>query len=220
MTDKTSTLTFPYWEESWEVHAHGGLYNISRNVLFLSDLHLGKVQHFRKHGLSIPLQVEQENLNRLDEIISFYKPNHVYLLGDLFHSDYNVQWEHFRAFLADYPAAFFTLVLGNHDILERNQYAHPALILKETFILDEKMILSHYPIDEFPENQFNMAGHIHPAVRIKGLGKQSMRLPVFWIQKNQIVLPSFGLFTGSHVINPNKDDLVFGLADDEVFRLQ
>ena len=220
MSVQETSITLLYRNESWQVHHFGVLYNSTHDILFISDLHLGKAQHFRKHGISVPLQVEIENLNRFRQVIAHFEPSHVYILGDLFHSEHNVQWTVFKLFLDEFPRDFFTLVLGNHDILAYDQYTHPAMQTVDSLIIHEKIILSHYPLDEFADDYLNIAGHIHPAVRIKGQGKQSMRLPVFWFQENQIILPAFGLFTGSHTIRPKKNDLIFGLADAEVFRLQ
>ena len=36
------------------LHPFGSLYWKDKNILLISDLHLGKISHFRKNGLAIP----------------------------------------------------------------------------------------------------------------------------------------------------------------------
>ncbi|NJM94359.1 MAG: phosphoesterase, partial [Cytophagales bacterium] len=54
--------------------------------LLISDLHLGKVAHFRKRGIAIPPHSEEQNLLRLLNLLVSFRPARLVLLGDLFHS--------------------------------------------------------------------------------------------------------------------------------------
>ena len=66
--------------------------------LILSDVHVGKITHFRKNGISIPSFPYSKNLNILKSAIKDYNPKQVVFLGDLFHSDYNLEWEEWLTF--------------------------------------------------------------------------------------------------------------------------
>ncbi|NNF20211.1 MAG: metallophosphoesterase, partial [Flavobacteriaceae bacterium] len=78
-------------------------------------------------------------------------------------------------------------------------------------------LLTHHP--EEREGLFNFAGHIHPAVKIRGQGRQSMRLPCFFKGPRQMILPAFGTFTGMHTLEQKKENEVFAIAEDQVIKL-
>ena len=62
-------------------------------------------------------------------------------------------------------------------------------------------------------------GHLHPAVRLSGTAKQSLRLPCFWLGENFMVMPAFGRFTGAKSIRPEKTDTIYAIGDGEIFKL-
>jgi len=74
--------------------------------------------------------------------------------------------------------------------------------------------LTHHP--EEREDLFTICGHIHPGIRLKGPGKQTLKLPCFHKKTHQLILPAFGEFTGSHTISPDKEDEIFVITSDEV----
>lgn len=55
-------------------------------ALIVSDLHFGKTGHFRKSGIAVPQNIFKEDLQRLMDGISFFKPGQIIAVGDLFHS--------------------------------------------------------------------------------------------------------------------------------------
>ena len=104
------------------------------SLLIVSDLHLGKAGHFRKAGVAVPANIHFGDLSRLTQLISRYKPAEVAFLGDLFHSDYNQDWDHFCDWRRDKPEVNFTLVRGNHDILYKIDYLSAGLILTDELV--------------------------------------------------------------------------------------
>ena len=64
-------------------------------TLILSDLHLGKTGHFRKHGIAVPQNIFIEDLQRLVGQIAHYKPVKIIAVGDLFHSQANKELDLF-----------------------------------------------------------------------------------------------------------------------------
>jgi metallophosphoesterase superfamily enzyme len=57
---------------------------------------------------------------------------------------------------------------------------------------------------------FAVAGHLHPAVRLRGGGPA---VPCFWLRREVLVLPGFGTFTGGALIRPGEGERVFAVAD-------
>jgi uncharacterized protein len=193
-----------YWEE--------------KDMLIVSDLHLGKSGHFRRHGTPLPGIVGDNNLWNLSMLIDRYSPKSVLFLGDLFHSEYNEEWAQFLDLKANYEDLNWILVKGNHDILDVDIYSLSNLdVVDELFV--EPFYFVHEPEDLAGKPGYGLAGHIHPCVRLSGKAKQSMRLKCFWFGKTQGLMPAFGDFTGSHRIQPKKGDDVFVIAGKTVKRV-
>lgn len=113
----------------------------------------------------------------------------------------------------------FELVIGNHDIMDLKRYKEANLHLHEEGLIIKPFIFTHHPLEEVPFGLFNLCGHIHPGVRLSGKGRSSLRLPCFYFGEEQGILPAFGEFTGTYVIQPKKEDHVFVIAEEKVFRV-
>src|SRR5688572_22324319 len=89
----------------------------NKSTLLISDMHLGKVTHFRNSGIAIPTKALINNFHRLDELIQSHNIGRIILLGDLFHSVYNQEWKQFVNWRNRNSQLEIIMVLGNHDIL-------------------------------------------------------------------------------------------------------
>jgi len=49
-----------------------------------------------------------------------------------------------------------------------------------------------------------------------GQGRQSLRLPCFFMGSKIGILPAFGVFTGLHVLHPEPEDRVFLIAEKNI----
>lgn len=193
-----------------------------RKTLLVADLHFGKAAHFRKEGIAVPEQLTQLSFRKLDQILSFLDLETVIFLGDLFHSDWNEEWTDFHNWIKNYNLNFI-LVMGNHDILNRNQYLEAGIVLKEEPYHLGPFALSHHPMTKSEDNHpqtkaYNLCGHLHPGIKLKGRGKQSLKLPCFYFGSEMGVLPAFSNFSGKHLIKINKADSVFGITEEKVIR--
>ncbi len=188
----------------------------ARSTVIIADLHLGKAMHFRRAGIPVPQAVEQLNLQRLHHLIEHTRPQEVLLLGDLFHSAYNSSWSAFVAVRRQHAAVRFTLVSGNHDVLEAKHYVRAGLEVLPC--LDRGPFhFTHEPV--IHAGHYNLAGHIHPGIRFVGMGKQTIQLPCFFFGEHGAVLPAFGAFTGLHRMQRKERDRVFVMADGRVWRV-
>jgi uncharacterized protein len=185
------------------------------DILLLADLHLGKVNHFRKSGYAVPAKANDHNVELLVEIIDLTKPKRVVCLGDLFHSHYNPEWEVFGELVNHFSGISFELVLGNHDIMSDRQYERKRIYVHDEIKLGP-FIFTHHPMEEIPANAYNIAGHIHPGVHLVGKARQSLTLPCFYFGARIGLLPAFGKFTGLAPITPQKNDRIFVVADNKV----
>lgn len=139
------------------------------------------------------------------------------LLGDLFHSKINTEWNDFTEWRKKYPNLQVNLVIGNHDILAKPEYHSGYINLFKKLKIGPFLMVHN--IDEMNLNdndRYILSGHIHPAVKLKGYGKQSVTLPCFYFGSHYGILPAFGQFTGTHLIEPKETDRVYLIADSKV----
>lgn len=188
----------------------------TENLLLISDMHLGKVNHFRRSGIAVPNEANSENMERLISLLQEVKPDRVLFMGDLFHSHYNAEWEVYGQVLKYFPAISFELILGNHDIMSEYQYLKHELTIHREPLIIGPFIFSHEPMEAQKNGHYNIAGHIHPAVHLRGKGRQALRLPCFYFGKSQALLPAFGAFTGLYKISPKPEDNIYVIVEDKI----
>ena len=189
-----------------------------KNSLWISDLHLGKTNHFQKAGIPIPDRVSDENWNRLYHVLDLYNPDKVYFMGDLFHSTLNIEWEIFGRYLSAFHDIEYHLVMGNHDILHQKQYEKFGIVIHSEYLHIAPFLFSHHPLEDIPTGWYNICGHVHPAVRLRGAGRQGLKIPCFYFGKEQGILPAFGAFTGTATIRPFKEDQVYLIVEDQLIK--
>lgn len=209
------TPTISIQGQSFILHPHGGVFWKEKSLLLISDVHLGKVGHFRKFGAAVPRKVVHKNFILLDELVGHFQPFHICFLGDLFHSSLNKEWDLFENWV-EKTAAKVTLIAGNHDIIAPEKFQDLGIEIFETLQLDD-FLLTHHPTER--NGLFNFCGHIHPAVRLRGFGRQRLKLPCFFKTNHQLILPAFGEFTGNHTLTPKKDDEIFVIVEGKVLKI-
>jgi len=190
------------------------IYWPDQSALLLADVHLGKVGHFRKHGIAVPNQVVQQDLARIQALIAHFAPSKLIFMGDLFHSRYNHEWDVFAEEMEEFSGEKI-LIEGNHDRHVRGREQALGLQLIPELILDN-LVLTHEPPIDPDSGKAYLCGHIHPGVYMRGGGRQKLRLPCFFQQPQTLILPAFGRFTGLYAMSPNADDKVFVVADGRV----
>lgn len=181
--------------------AEKGIYFPHTQTLVLADLHLGKAVHFRKSGIMIPSQAgTKQDYQVLQQLILKYQPLRILFLGDLFHSVANNSWDHFTAFANHYKTLNFVLIKGNHDLLPSTLYKEAGLTVYDD-LEEDGFMFSHAPLKQLSKHVINIAGHVHPAARLRGLAKQTLKLPCFHLALPYLLLPAFGSLTGLFVLS-------------------
>ena len=192
------------------------------SALILSDLHFGKSGHFRKSGIGIPQNIFKEDLQRLFAQVQFFKPKTLLIAGDMFHSDENKEAGFFLKWRNDMPQTHFCLIRGNHDILPASFYQKAGIEVFEKKLEIKNFCFTHDAegFENESNHLFTFSGHIHPGVRMKGSGNQSLMLPCFYFGNQYAVLPAFSAFTGLARIKPSTRDHVFALVENAVIKIQ
>jgi DNA ligase-associated metallophosphoesterase len=201
-----------------ELHPCKFLFWKTKSTLILSDIHLGKAAHFRKHGVSLPANSGTKDLVLLHRLLSDFQPNRLLILGDLFHSEHNDDWEYFGKLRRTFPFIRFELVPGNHDLLEAHHYTQHGITVLPAIVKEEEFVFSHEPIPV--EDPFiNICGHVHPGHYMEGKGKNGLRLPCFYFHKQTLLLPAFGKLTGLYCMPKHKTAQVFVVAGSSVLKV-
>ena len=198
------------------LHKTGAVFWKEKNTLLLADIHLGKVGHFRKSGIPVPRKAEgvfYEKISILKDSLNFSR---VIFLGDLFHNSLNNEWFLFDNWVKE-SGLKIILIKGNHDIIPILKFKQIGIKTYDDLRI-EKFFFTHHPVKI--NDCFVFSGHIHPGVRLIGKGKQIMKLPCFIYNKDQIILPSFGGFTGMHLPKLKNDEQVFVITNNEVIEVK
>ena len=159
--------------------ASGALYWPGRDMLILSDLHLGKSERMaRRGGALLPPFETRETLARLAAELDALRPARLALLGDVFDDDLAAAAlpAAERALLDGLTGRCATItVSGNHDPGAGPDTHHEA-----------GLALRHIA-GEGPD----ISGHFHPKARLAGRAR-----PCFLIGPSHLILPAFGHYTG------------------------
>lgn len=201
--------------QTFEFHPSGAAFWKEQHMLLISDVHLGKISHFRKHGSAVPYKAIGRNFQQLSAVVKYFRPSTICFLGDLFHSALNAEWQLFEEWVKTISAEVL-LIAGNHDIISPLKYEAIGIQVHEEMIT-EGFFLTHHP--EEREGFYNICGHIHPGYRLIGRGRQVLKLPCFYKSRSQLILPAFGEFTGNYILKPSEQDQVFALTGQEVIRV-
>ena len=209
------TLEIEIKNQLFILHNSGAIYWVEKKLLLISDVHLGKISHFRKHGSALPTGPIKQNFLNLDEVIAHFKPDKICFLGDLFHSNLNKEWILFAEWVKR-MALPTVLVAGNHDIIDSRKYEALGIKIVEELIIDD-FFLTHYPSKR--AHFFNLSGHLHPAVVLTGVGRQFLKLSCFFRSSWQMVLPAFGEFTGNFIVQPETGDIIYVITPENVMEI-
>jgi uncharacterized protein len=189
----------------------------AESMLLIADPHFGKAATFRASGLAVPGGTTAGALARLDAALARTGARTLAVLGDFFHARAGrvpATLHALATWRERHPRLEVVLVRGNHD----RHAGDPAPEL-EIHSVDAPLHagpLSFRHLPEPVEDGYVLAGHLHPAVTLRGRGRQRQWLPCFWFGARVGVLPAFGEFTGAAGIRPAAGDRVFVVAGDEI----
>lgn len=192
-------------------------------ALFVADLHFGKAAAFRRAGQAVPRGTTADNLARLDALLHDTGAQHLIFLGDLLHARSgrsDALWQALGEWRAAHGALRMTLVRGNHDLHAGDP---PAALGVE--LVDEPwaplpgapLLGCHHP--QRVAGALVLAGHLHPTVRVGGVGRDSLRLPCFVHAAGALLLPAFGAFTGTAPTRWPVDADCYAVAGEQVLRI-
>jgi len=191
-----------------------------RKTLLVADTHFGKAATFRAGGIFVPRGTTATTLARLERALARTNATRVVFLGDLLHAREGRSAETLRL-VAEWRASRaeveVVLVRGNHDRSAGDPPESLGIACVDPPLVEGAFAFTHHP--RVVEGHYDIAGHVHPAVRLHGRGRQWERLPCFWVRRDGMVLPAFGDFTGLGDIELAEGDRAFAVADGAVVEI-
>jgi DNA ligase-associated metallophosphoesterase len=190
-------------------------------TLLVADAHFGKAATFRAHGIPVPHGTTSDNLGRLDALIARWPVDAIVFLGDFLHAkeahaivtiDAIARWRKTHGDIR------MTLVRGNHDARAGDPPSRLGIDVVDESHVEGPFSMRHHPTP--CDRGYVLAGHLHPGYRLAGRTGDGVRLPCFWFGDENGsrvgVLPAFGAFTGTWLVDALPDDRVFVVAPDAV----
>lgn len=190
-----------------------------QHTLIVADLHFGKAAAFRAGGIPVPEQTTGATLARLDTLLARFRPERLLCLGDLLHARTGrapVTLEAVSAWRMRHTQLAVTLVRGNHDVRAGDPPDDWEMLCLDEPVTEHPFAWRHTPATE--PGLYALAGHLHPAVRVEGSGRQSATLACFYFACEYAVLPAFGAFTGTSLVRPKRGEIAFLIAGDTIIK--
>jgi DNA ligase-associated metallophosphoesterase len=201
--------------EELELNKERAIYWAAKKTLIISDIHIGKSAHFRKHGIPVPATVGTRDLQRLTQLIKTYRPETLLITGDMFHNKVNSDVERFGSWRKTHQSTRCVLIKGNHDALADTEYEQLGIEVVHKELLLAPFRFIHDRPANFDE-YYNITGHIHPGVTIYGKARQQLRFPCFYFSQTCAVLPAFSAFTGLSNIERSEGDQFYAITPSRV----
>ncbi|WP_354684542.1 ligase-associated DNA damage response endonuclease PdeM [Cupriavidus necator] len=188
-------------------------------MLMVADVHFGKAAAFRALGQPVPHGTTGDNLAMLTRLTRYLPVDELVFLGDFLHARAARTQAVLQA-LYDWRHGLprqvrCTLVRGNHDA----RAGDPPESL-DIAVVTEPAVAGPFALCHMPgasAQGYVLAGHLHPACRIRGTGADSLRLPCFLFGRHGAILPAFGAFTGHATVRPQPDERAYVVGGGRVW---
>lgn len=194
-------------------------------ILVAADIHLGLEYELWLGGASIPSQTDRI-LKRLKRSISEINPDRLVFVGDIKHNVPKTSWQERREvpyFLKELcKLVKVEIVPGNHDSSIADLAPHGTRVHPSTGITLDGVGYFHghtWPCRELLDSDILIAGHIHPALRLKDpLGHgASMRVWARVPLSSEAIMKEYSTDkTPEMIIMPAFNDLCGGMPLNEI----
>jgi len=192
---------------------------VRTRTLLVADVHLGKAAAWRRAGVPVPAGTTGSDLDGLSRLLHALAVRRLVFLGDLVHDRSALQAASAAVarWCARHAGVEMLLVRGNHDLRAGEMPATWSMRSVADPLLCDGIALVHQP--RAVEGAYAIGGHVHPAVRLIGPGRQHLRAPCFVLTPTHAVLPAYGGFTGMADVLPAAGQRLYVAAGKAVLAL-
>ena len=175
-----------------------------RSAIIVADTHFGKSSALGRRGLAIPAGSDESDRARLTQLVTQYSASRLIILGDFLHEPlalWSREAGEMQNWCASLRATKIQVVAGNHDRGVSTGWRGPIEWIAGEYCEPPFRFVHEDSIESTGQPAFSLSGHVHPVAALRGLRKRASRVPAFWLRKQGLVLPSFGLFTGGYPVD-------------------
>lgn len=198
-------------EEEFIFDCRRVIYWPARKILMAADLHWGKTQFLRNHGIAVSDAVLDADLERLTNAIGDYDVKSFIVLGDLIHHEAALSpaiVDKITRFRERSPVELI-LVKGNHD--RYTKFPSQWGIVEENTLVVDNFLLVHD--QKKREKRYQFCGHVHPMMKLTS-SHDSLRLPSFMLLEKVCYLPAYSHLTGGKDMKLLKGEKALVLMPD------
>ena len=174
----------------------GALWWPAQSILCVSDLHFGKSNRLARIGQSwIPPYENQDTLLRLETDLDSTSAKKIICLGDSFddnEASQSLPSDELLWITKMQAGREWIWISGNHDPSPKN--------LGGSFLNYLEIGKLYFQHIASAEERFEISGHYHPKIRVIIKG-QSFTRRCFLVDKNRVILPAYGTYTGGLYCN-------------------
>lgn len=185
-------LRMPLGNGEVVLRCSGAMWLEAGRTLVVADLHLEKGSSYAARGQMLPPYDTRETLRRLESEVANLAPTTVILLGDTFHdrlSEGRLASDDADRLRALATGCRLVWVVGNHDA--DGPRGLPGEVADELTLAG--LTFRHEPQAGLQSGE--VAGHLHPAARVKA-PRGTVRRRCFITDGERIILPAFGAYAG------------------------
>ncbi len=187
----------PFFDHIFLPLLSGALFWEAKNTLLVADLHLEKMSSFARSGQLLPPHDTGATLKRLASDLAETGATRVICLGDSFHRDEGtgtLSADDRNRLAAMIAGRDWLWLAGNHD-----PAPHALGGICRPHVTVENLVLTHEPVHDMAGQ---VCGHLHPAARVH-INARSVRRPCFVHDERLMMLPAYGVSTGSlNILSP------------------
>ena len=161
------------------------LFHQQEKWLAVADLHFGFELSQRAAGHLVPLWGMESIETRLRELLRYYRPQMLILLGDLVH-DKTAACEFVSLVTRLREQSDVLLLAGNHD----SQIKHLNIGWRDSFVTD-RFEFHHGDCAREQNGRIQIIGHFHPAAILRDGAGLRLKFPALVQESHCWILPAF-----------------------------
>lgn len=191
------------------------IYFEKHKTLLVSDIHLGKVGHFKNSSVTLPDGLAETDMVLLDKIIKAIDVSEIFILGDFFLRKENYDIRLFKIWRDLHQNIDVNLVKDSTDMMSDEIYANFEIRIHRKYFLWNKFLFTHKPLDKdvkLTGCEYIFSGYINPGININGSGRPLENLPCYYFDEKQCIMPAFGEPNRKSLMKPSPKDRVYAIS--------
>lgn len=194
------------------------IYFEKHRTLLVSDIHLGRVGHFKNSPAALPDGLAETDLVLLDKIINTLEVTELFILGDFFPRREVYDMRLFKTWRDLHQSIDVNLIKDSTDIMSDEIYVNFEIRIHRKYFLWNKFLFTHKPLDKdvkLTGCEYVFSGYINPGININGKGRTLQNFACYYFNEKQCILPAFGEPKRKSLMKPALKDRVYVISNAE-----